>query len=133
MIEPYDFWRFEVDTEKAVRRGISVDTINRNLAMAMGGVKVGDVKRGTVQEPTYIVIQVPLSYRSEITTPRQPADSDRRAGRCVPLARARALRAAARGSHHLSQGSAADGVCGRRDGGPARRADLRHVRRRGPA
>jgi multidrug efflux pump subunit AcrB len=28
---------------------------------------VGDVKRGTVQEPTYIVIQVPLSYRSEIT------------------------------------------------------------------
>jgi len=57
-----------VDTEKAVRRGISVDTINRNLAMALGATKVGDVKRGTVQEPTFIVIQVPLSYRSEITS-----------------------------------------------------------------
>ncbi|MBK5940479.1 efflux RND transporter permease subunit [Halochromatium roseum] len=68
LIRPYDAWRFEVDTEKAVRRGISVDTINRNLAMALGTTKVGDVKRGTVQEPTYIVIQVPLSYRSEITS-----------------------------------------------------------------
>ncbi len=63
-----DNWRFEVDTEKAVRRGISVDTINRNLAMAMGGVKLGDVKRGTVLEPTYIVIQAPLEVRSRITT-----------------------------------------------------------------
>jgi len=66
MIEPYSYWRFDVDTEKAVRQGISVDTINRNIAMAMGSERVGDVKRGTVQEPTYIVIQVPLSYRSEI-------------------------------------------------------------------
>ena len=85
MIEPYSYWRFEVDTEKAVRRGISVDAINRNIAMAMGSEKVGDVKRGTVQEPTYIVIQVPLSYRSEITTlgslPIQSPD-----GGMVPLA-----------------------------------------------
>ncbi len=66
MIEPYDYWRFEVDVEKAVRRGISVDVINRNLAMAMGEHKLGDIKRGTVQEPTYIVIQVPLSYRSDL-------------------------------------------------------------------
>ena len=35
--DPYEYWRFDVDTEKAVRRGISVDTINQNLAMAMGG------------------------------------------------------------------------------------------------
>jgi multidrug efflux pump subunit AcrB len=68
MAEPYEYWRFDVDTEKAVRRGISVDTINRNLAMAMGGFKVGDVKRGTVLEPTYIVLQVPLSYRAELAT-----------------------------------------------------------------
>jgi hypothetical protein len=66
MADPYDNWRFEVDTEKAVRRGISVDTINNTLAMAMGGYKLGDVKRGTVLEPTYIVIQVPLSIRSQI-------------------------------------------------------------------
>jgi hypothetical protein len=57
-----------VDTEKAVRRGISVDAINQALAMAMGGFKVGDVKRGTVQEPTYIVLQVPLANRAELNT-----------------------------------------------------------------
>jgi multidrug efflux pump subunit AcrB len=85
MIEPHSYWRFEVDTEKAVRQGISVDTINRNIAMAMGSEKVGDVKRGTVQEPTYIVIQVPLSYRSEITTLGSlPIQSP--GGQMVPLA-----------------------------------------------
>ena len=31
MADPYKVWRFDVDTEKAVRRGISVDTINRTL------------------------------------------------------------------------------------------------------
>jgi len=67
MADPYEYWRFNVDTEKAVRRGISVDTINNTLAMAMGGFKLGDVKRGTVLEPTYIVMQVPLSVRSQIT------------------------------------------------------------------
>jgi multidrug efflux pump subunit AcrB len=66
MAEPYDYWRFEVDTEKAVRRGISVDSVNQNLAMAMGGFKVGDVKRGALQEPTWIVIQVPLAYRAQL-------------------------------------------------------------------
>ncbi|MEO5339552.1 MAG: efflux RND transporter permease subunit [Magnetococcus sp. MYC-9] len=63
----HEIWRFEVDTEKAVRRGISVDTINRNLGMAMGGAQLGDVKRGSVLEPTYIVIQVPLEVRSRIS------------------------------------------------------------------
>ena len=64
----YDYWRFHVDTEKAVRRGVSVDTINRNLAMALGGQVLGDVKQRAVLEPTNIVIQVPLSSRSEVTT-----------------------------------------------------------------
>jgi hypothetical protein len=68
MSEPYEYWRFDVDTEKAVRRGVSVDAINQNLAMAMGGFKVGDVKRGTVLEPTYIVLQVPLANRAELYT-----------------------------------------------------------------
>ncbi len=67
MTKPYDTWRFVVDTEKAVRRGISVDTINQNLAMALGGFKLGDVKQGTVLEPTYIVIQVPLSIRAQLS------------------------------------------------------------------
>ena len=68
LAEPYDYWRFDVDTEKAVRRGISVDAINQALAMAMGGYQVGDVKRGTLQEPTYIVLQVPLANRAELNT-----------------------------------------------------------------
>ena len=67
MADPYDYWRFEVDIEKAARKGITVEAINRNLAMAMGGYKLGDIKRGTVLEPTYIIIQVPLSVRSQIT------------------------------------------------------------------
>ncbi len=67
MQAPYEIWRFEVDTEKAVRRGVSVDVINRNLAMAMGGARLGDVKRGVVLEPTYILIQVPLEVRAQVT------------------------------------------------------------------
>ncbi|CAK0777313.1 membrane hypothetical protein [Gammaproteobacteria bacterium] len=67
LTDPHDVFRFEVDTEKAVRRGISVDTINRNLAMAMGGEKLGDVKRGKSPEPTYITIQIPLEKRAQIT------------------------------------------------------------------
>ena len=84
MAEPYEFWRFEVDTEKAVRRGISVDTVNGSLAMAMGSYKLGDIKRGTVLEPTYIVMQIPLSVRSQISRlgdlPIPTAD-----GRTIPL------------------------------------------------
>jgi multidrug efflux pump subunit AcrB len=66
----FDYWRFNVDTEKAVRRGISVDTINRNLAMALGGAPIGDIKpqagRQMGHEPVQIVLQVPLSERSQV-------------------------------------------------------------------
>jgi hypothetical protein len=33
--------------------------------MAMDGEKIGDVKRGNVQEPTYIVIEIPRAARSK--------------------------------------------------------------------
>ncbi|MCK5386235.1 MAG: efflux RND transporter permease subunit [Gammaproteobacteria bacterium] len=65
--EPHEYWRFIVNTEKAVRRGISVDVINQNISMAMGGYKLGDIKRKVVLEPTFIVLQVPLSVRSQIS------------------------------------------------------------------
>ena len=77
-------WHFEVDTEKATRRGVSVETINRNLAMAMGGYKLGDVKSSRELEPTYLVIQLPLSVRAEIsrlTTLPIPTES----GANIPL------------------------------------------------
>ncbi len=67
MRDPYEYWRFTVDTEKAVRRGISVDTINRNLGMALGGSPLGDVKQRAGHEPINIMIQVPLAERSEVT------------------------------------------------------------------
>ena len=67
MRDPYQYWRFTVDTEKAVRRGISVDTINRNLGMALGGSPLGDVKQRAGHEPVNIMMQVPLAERSEIT------------------------------------------------------------------
>ncbi|MCF7985297.1 MAG: efflux RND transporter permease subunit, partial [Thiohalocapsa sp.] len=64
--ENFDYWRFDVDTEKAVRRGISVDIINQNLGMALGGATLGDVKMRAGHEPIEIVIQVPLAERSQI-------------------------------------------------------------------
>ena len=67
MADPYTYWQFEVDREKATRVGVTVEAINRNLAMAMGGYKLGDVKRGAPLEPTYIVIQAPLSVRARIS------------------------------------------------------------------
>ncbi|MEN8166028.1 MAG: efflux RND transporter permease subunit, partial [Pseudomonadota bacterium] len=43
-----------------------VETITRNLDMALGGYRLGDVKRGRELEPTYLVIQLPLAARSEL-------------------------------------------------------------------
>ncbi len=67
MQAPHGVLRFEVDTEKTVRQGISVDTVIRNLDMALGGFKAGDVKRGSLLEPTYIVIEVPLAVRAQLS------------------------------------------------------------------
>ncbi len=67
MRDPYLYWRFHVDTEKAVRRGISVDAINRNLSMALGSMVLGDVKQRAGHEPVHIVIQVPLAERSQVS------------------------------------------------------------------
>ena len=66
MREPYDYWHFEVDKEKAQRRGITVEAINRELAMALGGFVLGDVKQRAGHEPVNIVIQVPIAERSQI-------------------------------------------------------------------
>jgi multidrug efflux pump subunit AcrB len=67
MADPHTYWHFEVDREKATRVGVSVETINRNLAMVMGGFKLGDIKLGAPLEPTYIVMQAPLAVRSQVS------------------------------------------------------------------
>ncbi len=85
LTDPHDRWRFEVETEKATRRGITVDAINRNLAMAMGGYQLGDVKRGVGQEPVAIVVELPLATRASTSAlgylPIPAADNE-----SVPLA-----------------------------------------------
>ncbi len=84
MADPYTYWQFEVDREKAARVGVAVETVNRNLSMAMGGYRLGDVKRGAPLEPTYIVVQAPLATRARLSQlanlPIPAAD-----GRTVPL------------------------------------------------
>ncbi len=65
--DEFNVFRFQVDVDKAVRSGISVDTINRNLSMALGENSLGDVKRGSALEPTYIILEVPLSDRSDMS------------------------------------------------------------------
>ncbi|MGB5583651.1 MAG: efflux RND transporter permease subunit [Gammaproteobacteria bacterium] len=84
MTEPSNHWRFKINIDKAARRGISVESINGTLAMAMGGYRLGDVKLASVIEPTYIVIQVPLATRSQVSQlSNLPVMST--AGNTVPL------------------------------------------------
>ncbi len=64
MEEPHPQLRFVVDRDKAMRKGITEETINRTLMMTMGGFKVSDVKLGRSLEPTHIVIQAPLEERA---------------------------------------------------------------------
>ncbi len=66
MIMPFERWHFKVDTEKALRHGVSIDSINRNIQMAMGGYKLGDIKGHSSLEPKFIVLQLPLEKRGEI-------------------------------------------------------------------
>ena len=62
---PYESWRFVINREKASRRGVSVETINRQLEMAMGGFILGDTKMERALEPRFIILQVPLAMRSQ--------------------------------------------------------------------
>lgn len=63
----YDYWHFMVDREKADRRGITVQQINQNLNMALGGMVLGDVKQRAGHEPVNILLQMPIEERSQIS------------------------------------------------------------------
>jgi multidrug efflux pump subunit AcrB len=81
---PYESWRFVVNREKASRRGVSVEDINRQLEMAMGGFKLGDVKVEQALEPRFIYLQMPLALRGEFGRLGQlPVPSAR--GDMIPL------------------------------------------------
>ncbi len=83
--DPHTVWHFEIDDQKALLRGVSKEAINQQLAMAMGGYKVGTVKGRYELEPRNIVLQFPLSIRSDLARLGElpiPA----RNGTSVPLA-----------------------------------------------
>ena len=67
MAAPHSRWHFDVATEKASRRGVSVDTITRNLAMAMGDYRLGDIEQGIYREPVHLVIQLPFAARADLS------------------------------------------------------------------
>jgi len=64
--EPMTIWRFEINAQKAALNGVSIETINQHLAMAMGMFNVSDLKEKGLEEPTQILLQVPLSMRADL-------------------------------------------------------------------
>lgn len=83
--KPYEIWNFRVNREKAIRAGVSVDSVNKTLEMAMGGFILGDIKDGSILEPTMIVLQVPLDIRANFNYLSQLPVSTMQGG-SVPLA-----------------------------------------------
>lgn len=64
---PLDYWRFEIDREKASLMGITSQAINYNLGMALGSQSLGDVKEIAGHEPVEIVLQLPFAERSQVS------------------------------------------------------------------
>ncbi len=63
---PYDVWHFNVERDKALRRGVTVDAVNRTLESAVGGQLLGDVKARSLVEPHMIRLRLPLVARSNV-------------------------------------------------------------------
>jgi multidrug efflux pump subunit AcrB len=82
---PMTAWRFEIDTEKTALSGVTIDSINQHLAMAMGEFKVGDIKERGVEEPTYILMQVPLARRAVLDNLAELPIMNRMGTGTVPL------------------------------------------------
>ena len=64
MSQPYEAWRFVIDTQKASVKGVSARTVIETLSTAMGAYKITDVREGSALEPTWIVIEAPLALRA---------------------------------------------------------------------
>ncbi len=76
MRDKYPVWHFEVDTEKAIRFGVSVQTIKETLDMAMSSFNITTVRLKNALEPTNVRMQVPLYKRSQLSYLKQlPVES----------------------------------------------------------
>ncbi len=67
MRDEYPIITFQVDTEKASRFGVSVRTIKETLSMAMSGFNVTTIRLKNALEPSNVVLQIPLSKRSQLS------------------------------------------------------------------
>ncbi|WP_019591474.1 efflux RND transporter permease subunit [Thioalkalivibrio sp. ALE20] len=63
---PHDVWHFDVDRDKALRRGVTVETVNQTLEAAIGGRVLGDIKARSLVEPHLIELRLPRPTRSDI-------------------------------------------------------------------
>ncbi len=61
-----DYWHFEVNGRKAEAMGVSTQSITKQLALLVGGYKIGDARSGRELEPRYITIGAPLAIRSQV-------------------------------------------------------------------
>ena len=64
MSQPYQAWRFVIDTQKASTKGVSPSAVIETLSTAMGNYKITDVREGSALEPMWIVIEAPLALRA---------------------------------------------------------------------
>jgi len=65
LTDPYESWRFLVNTQKASVQGISTSAVIEALSAAMGGYRITDVREGSALEPTWVVMQAPLALRAK--------------------------------------------------------------------
>ncbi|HQF30054.1 MAG TPA: efflux RND transporter permease subunit, partial [Hyphomicrobiales bacterium] len=81
----YQRWQFMIDRQKAALKGVTIASVNEQLAMALGGFRLGDAKLGHELEPRFIVLQAPLEVRSQMSRLGEiPIRSQ--AGTMVPIA-----------------------------------------------
>jgi multidrug efflux pump subunit AcrB len=64
MVRPYQEAAFEIDRQHAGMLGVSVEDINREVTMAMGGFQAGPIKLVHELEQTIIIMQLPLAVRA---------------------------------------------------------------------
>ena len=67
MRDDYPVINFQVDTKKASRFGVSVQTIKETLAMAMSSFNVTTIRLKNALEPSRVCLKVPLSKRSQLS------------------------------------------------------------------
>ena len=81
---PHPVWHFDVDRDKALTRGVTVEAVNRTLETAIGGRVLGDVKAHSLVEPHLIELRLPMATRSDIER-LQLLPVPTRQGTTVPL------------------------------------------------